>query len=140
MKKKEWYKSLQPIRIPSGWSVLFYKLDSIEPDTLDEEDKAWLGHFVEDILYIEKENQRKVNKKKEKQVIGVDLGWYPDGDPKGAYRLVAILDHHWEEPLLEFISRNTQEIVDQIEYWLFTYFSWGFLDEKNFRKNHPDKK
>lgn len=138
MKEKKWWKRLQPLRIPPGWYFLFNKLEQIEPERLDKNDRVWLFHFVEDILYMERKNQRKINKKVEEQVIGIDLGWYPDGEPQGAYTLLAILDHNWEEPLLQYRSRCTQEVVDQLEEWLFRYFSDGFLDEKLFRKNHPN--
>lgn len=41
-----WWKKLYPIRIPSGWSLIFHKLEMLEPDEIDKEDRAWLFHFV----------------------------------------------------------------------------------------------
>ncbi len=135
MEKNKWWKRLYPIRVPSGWNMVLHKLEWIEAEELEKDDKVWLFHFVQDILYMEMTYERKVNKQVEKQVISIDLGWYPDGVPEGAYILQAILNHNWEEPLLEYKSRSTKEVVEQLEEWLYLYFSSGFLDEKIFRKN-----
>ncbi len=133
-----WWKKLYPIRIPAGWSLIFHKLEMLEPDEIDKEDRAWLFHFVQDILYMEKKYCYRENKQQKEQVIGIDLGWYPDGDPEGAYRLFAVLDHNWEEPILEYTSRSTREIVDIIEFWLYQYFSSSLIDEHIFRKYHSN--
>lgn len=87
---------------------------------------------------MEKKYCYRENKQQKEQVIGIDLGWYPDGDPKGAYRLLAVLDHNWEEPILEYTSRSTREIVDIIEFWLYQYFSSSLIDEHIFRKHHSN--
>ena len=69
------------------------------------------------------------------------MGWYPDGDPAGAYRLEAILDDNWENPILECTSRSTREIVETMEYWLFECLPCSQqVDEKSFRRRHPNRK
>ena len=40
------------------------------------------------------------------QMVHIDLGWYPDGDPDGSYRLVAILNDDWENPPVQFGQYN----------------------------------
>ncbi|MDE7477605.1 MAG: hypothetical protein K2M91_06605, partial [Lachnospiraceae bacterium] len=116
-----------------GWSFLYNKLENLEPDDLGKDDPAWLFSLVQDILYLRKENRG--------QTVAIDLGWYPDGDPNGAYRLVAVLDDNFQNPILECTSRSTQEIVDTMEYWMFECIpSSSFIDEKSFRKYHPHKK
>lgn len=133
MNNKIWWKNLQPLRIQSGWSFLYNKLEDLEPDDLSEDNPAWLFTLVQDILYMRKENLN--------QKVAIDLGWYPEGDPHGAYRLVAVLDDAFLNPILEFTSRSTKEIVDTLEYWLFECIPCSrFIDEKSFRKCHPDKK
>lgn len=140
MPKKEWWKQLQPLRIPSGWTIMFNKLEDLEVETLSEEDTAWLTVFVEDIMYLYKKNKRKRKKQIEEQTISIDLGWYPDGDVNGSFRLIALLNHNWDEPLLEFSSRNKDEIVQTLEHWLFDeLMSNEFMDENTFRKNHMNK-
>ena len=83
---------------------MWSKLESQEPETLDPEDRAWLFTYVEDMLYLMREGRT--------QTLALDLGWYPDGDPQGAYRLEAILDGNWEEPLLSLTTRSTQEVTE----------------------------
>ena len=50
---------------------------------------TWLFAFSEDILYIRSETSRKQNKQLELQTLGIDLGWYPEGDPNGSFTLYA---------------------------------------------------
>lgn len=131
-----YWKNLQPLRIPAFWTVKHYQFMDIEPEELDTKDDKWLTLFVEDILQIEKHFKRKINKKIEQQTVSIDLGWYPDGDPSGKFHLVAILNHNWEAPFLQFTSRSKKEIVETLEYWLFGIFcDIHFIENKNdFRK------
>lgn len=133
MEQKYWWKNLQPLRIPAHWSFEWNKLELVEPDTLSKNDAVWDFTLVQDILFM----HRKIGE----QTVSIDLGWYPDGNPDGAYRLVAILGDDWENPILEATSRSTKEIVDIMEYWLFECIPCGrTFDEKSFRKRHPNKR
>lgn len=131
-----YWKNLQPLRIPANWTILQHKLMNIEPKELNKNDDKWLTMFVEDILQIEKHLKRKINKKVEQQKLIIDLGWYPDGEHSGNFRLVAILNNNWEFPLLQFTSRSKKEIVETLEYWLFGIFNdiYFIEDENHFRK------
>ena len=113
---------MQPLRIPGGWTVLYNKLEDLEPEELPPDDRGWLFSFNEDILHIYTTARRKRNKQVETQKLVLDLGWYPDGDPSGSFRLEAILNDDWINPLLTFSSRSKQESVDTLEYWLFHEF------------------
>jgi len=95
------HENLQPLRIPPQWSLLWNHLRPIEPGDLAEDDPAWLFTFVQDMLYLRKNS--------DEQSVAIDLGWYPEGDPQGAYELVTILNDDWNNPLLAFTSRSTQE-------------------------------
>ena len=131
-----YWKNLQPLRIPPNWTILQHKLMNIEPKELNKKDDKWLTMFVEDILQIEKHLKRKINKKVEQQKLIIDLGWYPDGEHSGNFRLVAILNNNWEFPLLQFTSRSKKEIVETLEYWLFGIFDdiYFIEDENHFCK------
>lgn len=131
-----YWKNLQPLRIPSNWTVLQHQLMNIEPQELNKNDDKWLTMFVEDILQIERHLKRKSNKKVEQQKLVIDLGWYPDSEPSGNFRLVAILNNNWEFPLLQFTSRSKKEILETLEYWLFGIFDdiYFIEDENHFRK------
>lgn len=134
MSKKSW-ENLQSLRMPPGWTIGINKFENIEPNELAEDDERWLYTFTEDILWIYRTNQRKKNKQVEEQKLAIDLGWYPDGDPTGSFRLVAILNDNWAEPLLEFSSRSKQEVVERMEQWFFQEFMPPyFIEEDKFRK------
>lgn len=132
-----YWKNIQPLRIPGGWTVAFNKLEDVEPEELSPEDERWPGSFVEDILYIYRDCLRKKKKQLERQRLGIDLGWYPDGDPAGSFLLQAVLNDNWMSPLLEFTSRSKKDVVNMLEKWLFSEFMYsGFIEENIFRKNH----
>lgn len=119
---------------------MFNQFSTLDPETLPPEDRKWLVFFVEDILHIYTDHTRKRNKRVETQRLAIDLGWYPDGDPEGAFRLEAILDGDWINPLLSFTSRSRQEIVDTLECWLFREFMPNyFIEEEVFRRNHRNR-
>ena len=130
--------NLQPLRIPAGWSVVFNKFENIEPHEVPEKnEKIWLFSFNEDILYIRSDIVSDWGGKTEKQTLGIDLGWYPDGDSDGKFTLRAVPDNNWDEPLLEFSSRSKDAIVQTLEKWLFVEFMPRcFIDKDIFRKNH----
>lgn len=136
MMEKSW-EYLQPFRMPGGWTIVFNKFEDLEPASLPPEDRRWLFTFVEDILYLYTDHRRRRNRQEETQRLTIDLGWYPDGDPGGCFRLEAILNEDWINPLLIFESRSKQEIVDTLEFWLFHEFMPNyFIDEGVFRRNH----
>jgi len=125
MDKKKWWKQRKPFRLAPHWKIMWNKLEDIEPDDIGPDDEAWLFTFVEDITYIVTESIPKKNRKTMKRTLAVDLGWYPEGDIKGCYYLVAILDKNWSKPILEMKTRSTQKVVDTIELWLFeTLVNW----------------
>lgn len=132
------YENLQPLRIPGGgWTVEYNKFENIEPGELSEQDEIWHYAFTEDILLIQNTLKYKRNGKIAYQKLSLDLGWYPDGEPNGEFRLVAILNDNWENPLLQFKSRRKDSIAKMIEQWLFQEFMpLRFIEESIFRKNH----
>lgn len=122
---EKWWKQLKPFRLAPAWKIMWNKLKDIEPDNVKPDDDAWLFTFVEDMTYIVTESTYNENKKIIKRTLAIDLGWYPEGDIKGCYYLVAILDNDWNQPILEMKTRSTQKVVDTIELWLFeTLVNW----------------
>lgn len=98
--------ALQPLRISGGWYIIQNKFIDIEPSSIiSEDDRLWF-HFTEDILQL---------KHKQRNII-IDLGWYPDIDPNGNYRVVAVSNEDWENPIDRFESRSKKEITNKIEY------------------------
>ena len=104
---------LVKLAIPTGWSVVknsFFDVDLPQ----EEEDLSASIEFVEDILALQQTcSQDPLDKK----TYAIDLGWYPDHDPKGQYQLV-LLQEDWDDILSTFQSRDRWAIRDQIEKWL----------------------
>lgn len=109
---------LQPLRIPAGWRVTFNGFHKLDNDSLAPSSELW-ECFREDLLQLEHEQH---------QII-IDLGWYPESQPTGSFRAVAIrrfADHEritesWDQPLAHATSRSRIEVVAVIEQWLEHY-------------------
>lgn len=138
--KNDAYLNLQPLRIPPNWTIKLNKLTGIEPETLASEDENWLFAFNEDIIYMESQISRKRDQQLEEQKLGIDLGWYPDGEPEGSFLLQAVLNEDWVDPLIKFSSRSKDEIVKTLEKWLWVDFMpVRFIDGEYFHKTHKIK-
>lgn len=105
---------LQPLRIPSGWEIVFNKFLEIDVEDCLVDDENWLD-FTEDITYIKRKNK--------KYDVGIDLGWYPDADPQGEFHVKVILNEKWENPIIEYITRERGKVVETIEDLLLRYSS-----------------
>jgi hypothetical protein len=103
---------LQPLRVCSGWRVEFHQLFEVRPEDdvrvtcVRDEDKWQL--FVEDLLFLAHQWDD----------IGVDLGWYPDHDPEGAFVLQVIFGSDWEHPIFRHETRDLGEVVEKLEWAL----------------------
>lgn len=103
---------LQRLRIPPGWEVVINKFLDADVTQYSSDNNIWMD-MTQDILHI-----RCTRKKSD---IAIDLGWYPDNDPKGAFHLLVIKNGDWEKPLEEFDSRNKDDIVETMEAYLLKY-------------------
>ena len=103
---------LQPLRISKGWAVGYNEFTEIEPYSdikvigLPDEDVWEL--FLQDLLQL----------KHEAYGILIDLGWTPEADPEGSYLLRVLKNEDWRNPLYYYESKNKDDIVDKINYWL----------------------
>lgn len=97
---------LQPLRIPTGWEMSYNKFWEIEPNELKEDDDSWM-HFTQDILQM-KYTFKKIN-------LIIDLGWYPETEVDGTFRLELIKNKDWENPIKTFESRSKKQIVEKVE-------------------------
>ncbi len=115
---------LQALRIPAGWEVVLNKLLEIDVTCYPVDSDIWID-FTEDITYIRKKGR--------KYEIGIDLGWYPDTDPSGAFHIKVIVNENWEKPILEYVTRKKEEVVNILEKLLLRYCSEYniFIDLKN---------
>lgn len=88
--------TLQPLRIPAGWTVEYNDFTSSDESNDLKEDLLQLYHARENRL--------------------IDLGWYRgDGEEKGAY-LILVFEGDFEgKCLAEFKSEDRDEIVAELE-------------------------
>ncbi len=93
-----------------GWQVLYNEFYSIEPtEEITPEGSnimpSW-SLFSSTLLQL----------LHDKKQILIDMGWGPESDPEGAFHIIMVRtdDQYWEHPLVEFSSRNKDEIVAKL--------------------------
>lgn len=95
---------LRSLQIPGGWLVVFNHFYDVEPSEARNGDLLDFP-FYQDILYMQNDSRR----------MGLDLGWYPDSDPDGAYTLQLI---QWSAPPMhhEMPKPSIRVKRNEIEY------------------------
>jgi hypothetical protein len=93
---------LVPLRVPGSWLIQHNQLREVDPETVAANDpRAEL--LLEDLLQASRDD------------LLIDVGWYPDGNPSGRYRLLVLADLDWHRPLVERETRNLRELVSILE-------------------------
>jgi hypothetical protein len=77
------FRPLIPLRIPSGWEVRFNNFVELPGDLGARERAAYLSQDLLSIRSTAPEGAPTAGWE-------LDLGWHPDGDPAGVYRLTLI--------------------------------------------------
>lgn len=110
--------NLQPLKIPSGWSVEWNVLTETDPS------EETIHEFTGSSLILLNSSTR---------LKAIDVSWRPEGDINGAYYLQVICllpkfnvktntmeyDGLWETPEVEFTMKGRLELVDKINELLF---------------------
>lgn len=104
--------TLVPLRIPSGWAVTFNSFWEIDP-VVQNGELVNADDFTQDLLVVE----RVVPPGTSWPPYILDLGWYPEAEPKGRYRLT-LERRDTGEALKTVESRNREEIRETIDRWL----------------------
>lgn len=78
------FMQLHSLQIPAGWMVDQNHFYDVSPAEALAGDRLKFP-FVQDILHMRNDYRR----------LALDLGWYPEGDPDGMFRLVLI---QWDKP------------------------------------------
>jgi hypothetical protein len=97
-------RRLVPLRLPAGWTVVtnaFVELD--DPSTLTEAERT--AHLAQDLLQLRAGD------------LILDLGWVPDGDPNGHYRL-ELVRGNWDQTLLRLEHPSPAYMRDAIDLCL----------------------
>jgi hypothetical protein len=101
--------NLIPLKVPSGWAVLYNQCFNNE-DMIVLKGKIQNDiSFKEDILSIAQVEYIDSEYRILNSGYWVDLGWYPDRDPSGQYRLVLFRDN-WNNLLIEYRTKEKKKI------------------------------
>jgi hypothetical protein len=110
-------RDLVPLRVPNGWAVLYnvYFADvemEISAANRIVNDEA----YKQDLLWIKQVGL--IRPGSEYGILDdgyqLDLGWYPDSDPTGAYRLV-VMRRSWDDVLFDLTSADRHVVARAIE-------------------------
>lgn len=108
---------LQPLRIPGGWTVMWNEFLDVDITQFPPDEALW-SNCTEDMFYIVKNSNSKSSDTPE---YAIDLGWYPEMEPDGAYILLVIKNGDWDNPKERFRSQNKDEVAKKIEEFLRKY-------------------
>ncbi|MET3195182.1 hypothetical protein [Bacillus sp. OAE603] len=97
-------QKLQPLRISTGWEVTYNTFLELDPSNINN-DEEWLMNFTESLF-------QAIHKRRN---ILIDLGWYPEGDPKGNFGIELIKNYEWGKPLESFSSKDKDKVVEKLE-------------------------
>ena len=104
---------LMPLRIPSTWAILHNSFGDEDPIVRDES-IVNSEYYNEDLLWIQRIQPTSTNWVTDPNGHILDLGWYPDADPKGTYR-ITLIRGNWSNELLKYESKERQKIRAIIE-------------------------
>lgn len=104
---------LVPLRIPIGWTMEWNVFNEVSPDDFRDAEHEHRTEYCEDLLHIVNYKNNKI----------LDLGWYPEGQPKGQYTLVLINQYDdeeqqisaWDNPIVRFKTRDIDKLKLKIE-------------------------
>lgn len=95
----------------------YNRFEDLDIEQLPPLDKDTCG-----LLSIKSELTRVRDDEAEKQELLIYLELYPNGDPDGEFALWAALNRDRYDPLLEFSTRDKEEIAETLEKWLWEDF------------------
>lgn len=105
--------SLVPLCVPAGWKVDHNSFFAINISEDSEYTQKTAKYLVEDLIYIHSYHIDQARN----QTFHLDLGWYPDMDLSGQYRLT-IAEGDSSDILETFLSRIYEEVASKIDFWL----------------------
>ncbi|MDP1560208.1 MAG: hypothetical protein Q8M16_02315 [Pirellulaceae bacterium] len=104
--------------VSNGWEVTHNELLHLSIDEIETITELDPGVEVLDIYFLQDLFQA-VNRRERKLL---DVGWYPDGDPKGSYVLLLLNECHdrvghfdWDYPEDEFTTRDYPLLFEKIQ-------------------------
>jgi hypothetical protein len=105
------FRPLVPLRIPSGWAVVFNIFVELDEPVTPWDVDAYLS---DDILLIVPVVFSEGRWTSGHSGWLIDLGWSAPGDPVGEY-VLTILNGGWDDPTAVFRSRNWRTVQQAID-------------------------
>lgn len=102
---------LQPLKMAGGWTIQLNKFTELEPKDMKDLDPISRTYFFSEHLLELKSNEN-LN-------VVLELGWFPEGELEGAYKLEIIRVEDWFHPIYSFQTSSKKEVIDELEYLLF---------------------
>jgi hypothetical protein len=97
-------RRLVPLRVPSGWTVVFNAFSEIDdPRSLTDAERQ--AHLAQDLLQLRAGD------------LILDLGWTPEGDAAGRYRL-ELVRGDWDDVLLRLEHPSAEFMRDAVDVCL----------------------
>ncbi|MEQ9235911.1 hypothetical protein [Coleofasciculus sp. E2-BRE-01] len=121
------YTKLFPLKIPSGWAVIHNSFGDQDP-VIDNGCIVNDEFYSEDLLSIEPIRFNGTTWIIDHNGYALDLGWYPESDPNGCYR-ITLLRGNWNNVILKLESRDRYKICAVIEQ-CFNLITQGINDEE----------
>ncbi|WP_347254315.1 hypothetical protein [Leminorella grimontii] len=101
---------LQPFSFPAGWYIRGNRFTTLNPEALGPSDWEKPLFLFEDIAQFEfLTNEDRWT---------IDVGYYPEDSPEGAFGCYLIKNVDWQEPEDEFRSRSQPEAAKKIQLWI----------------------
>ena len=121
------YQKLFPLKVPSGWAILHHSFGDENP--IVENGTIVNDNFYnEDLFSIESLYFDGTKWQIDESGYVLDLGWYPEADPNGGYRLT-LFKANWKHIISQFESRDRYEICRLLER-CFEVLTQGFDEQK----------
>ena len=120
---------LMPLIVPAGWAVL---QNCFEESEMTVRNGVIVNHWVyqEDLLSMVQVVYEKTGYRIEEEGYWLDLGWYPEADPQGQYRVVLFRDY-WNNQLVCFESKNRKEVQRAVNQLLLLFGNTTVAKERS---------
>lgn len=109
--------TLMPLRVPGGWAVLHHSFGDVDPIVCNGSIVNF-EYYQEDLLLLQSIEPAGTQWAPKPNGYLLDLGWYPDADPNGAYRIRIIRGKNGHNILITTTSKDRQKIRMVIEQCL----------------------
>lgn len=116
-------ENIIPLKIPAGWAITYNQFVDEEAIILENGTIENWDAYKESLLQITRLDLKNGTHYIPNGTLLLDLGWTPEADAAGSFKLVLVFmdptaDEIWV-PISEFTSQNRVEIQAKIEEWLY---------------------